>query len=96
MYCSHCGYDLKEKQILKAKKSTVLKDDNTKIGYVCPRCGHVSSSNRKTQSDFKCTKCGYAANADFVAAKNILGRGRDLYLSYRAQLKSLGGLLGKS
>ena len=29
MYCSHCGYDLKEKQILKAKKSTVLKDDNT-------------------------------------------------------------------
>ena len=81
---------------LKQKGGLLIKVPARYTSQTCPRCGHVSSSNRKTQSDFKCTKCGYAANADFVAAKNILGRGRDLYLSYRAQLKSLGGLLGKS
>ena len=40
----------------------------------CNRCGHQSSENRKTQSQFACVKCGYAANADVNAAQNILGR----------------------
>jgi putative transposase len=37
----------------------------------CPNCGHVSKHNRKTQAKFKCVECGFAANADFVAACNI-------------------------
>ncbi|NUW31096.1 transposase [Nonomuraea sp. SMC257] len=37
----------------------------------CPRCGQVSRDNRKVQSDFACVACGYAANADVVAACNI-------------------------
>ena len=79
---------------LKQKGGLLIKVPARYTSQTCPRCGHVSSSNRKTQPDFKCTKCGYAANADFVAAKNILRRGRDMYLSYRAQLKALCGLLG--
>lgn len=81
---------------LKQKGGLLIKVPARYTSQACPRCGHVSSANRKTQSEFKCTKCGYAANADFVAAKNIFRRGRDLYLSYRAQLKALCGLLGGS
>ncbi|MFB4318469.1 RNA-guided endonuclease InsQ/TnpB family protein [Actinomadura sp. 21ATH] len=40
----------------------------------CPRCGHCARENRLTQADFRCTACGYAANADHVGAANILNR----------------------
>jgi len=41
----------------------------------CPACGHVSAENRRTQSAFACTDCGYENNADVVGALNILARG---------------------
>ncbi|WP_176091456.1 zinc ribbon domain-containing protein, partial [Burkholderia ambifaria] len=34
----------------------------------CPRCGHVSADNRKTQAQFACVSCGHEANADHVGA----------------------------
>ncbi|HEY0605510.1 MAG TPA: transposase [Herpetosiphonaceae bacterium] len=37
----------------------------------CPACGHCAKENRKTQSHFLCTFCGYAGNADVIAAINI-------------------------
>lgn len=41
----------------------------------CPDCQHVSAENRKTQSKFVCQSCGFASNADFVGALNILAAG---------------------
>ena len=41
----------------------------------CPKCGHVSKDNRRTQAHFCCTNCGYTANADENAAGNILRAG---------------------
>lgn len=40
----------------------------------CHQCGHVASENRESQAVFHCVRCGYRANADINAAKNILGR----------------------
>ena len=40
----------------------------------CSRCGHCEKANRKTQAEFLCQACGYAANADFNAAVNIAAR----------------------
>ena len=40
----------------------------------CHKCGHVAKENRDSQAVFKCVRCGYRANADINAAKNILGR----------------------
>ena len=40
----------------------------------CPRCHHISRENRLTQEEFRCTECGHAGNADFVASQNIRNR----------------------
>ena len=34
-------------------------------------CGHISRSNRKTQSEFVCVQCNFSLNADLNASKNI-------------------------
>ena len=41
----------------------------------CSRCGCVDRQNRQTQAKFKCTACGFEANADHNAALNILTAG---------------------
>lgn len=41
----------------------------------CCQCGHVAKENRQTQAKFECVECGYVANADFNAARNILAVG---------------------
>lgn len=51
----------------------------------CSECGHTSKENRLTQSQFRCVSCGHQANADWDAAKVILGRG----LSFRCQREVL-------
>lgn len=45
----------------------------------CPRCGKKSKANRPTQGRFCCVACGYAANADRVAAVNIAAAGARLW-----------------
>ncbi len=41
---------------------------------LCPLCGCIDKANRKSQSQFLCTSCGYAASADVNAARNISSR----------------------
>jgi putative transposase len=41
----------------------------------CPRCGHVSKDNRKSQAGFACVACNFTENADLVGAINILRAG---------------------
>ena len=41
----------------------------------CFECKHIAKENRQTQSKFECVKCGYIANADVNAARNILAAG---------------------
>jgi IS605 OrfB family transposase len=45
----------------------------------CSRCGHVSRSNRKNQSSFKCARCGFQLNADLNAARNLSVLGNALH-----------------
>lgn len=40
----------------------------------CPSCGHTAKENRKTQSSFVCTSCGFAGLADVIAAGTIARR----------------------
>ncbi len=45
--------------------------DPRNTSRTCSKCGHCSKDNRKSQSEFKCLACGFVANADLNAAKNI-------------------------
>ncbi|PJE93713.1 transposase [Streptomyces carminius] len=48
--------------------------DARNTSRTCPACGHVAKENRVTQARFRCTACGFAANADHVGATNVLNR----------------------
>ena len=37
----------------------------------CPRCGHVSKDNRRSQAIFSCVACGFEEHADLVGAINV-------------------------
>ena len=41
----------------------------------CSRCGHCAKESRQSQSEYLCVSCGYEANADVNAARNILAAG---------------------
>lgn len=45
----------------------------------CSQCGHTTKENRLSQSKFHCMACGYQANADFNAAKNVLAAGHAVF-----------------
>jgi putative transposase len=42
----------------------------------CPECGHCDKANRRSQAEFVCQSCGFAAHADVVGAVNIARKGR--------------------
>ena len=41
----------------------------------CSVCGEKDKASRQSQERYVCTSCGYEANADINAAKNILAAG---------------------
>ncbi len=45
--------------------------DPRNTSRTCPECGGVDKANRKSQSLFLCVHCGFSANADTNAARNI-------------------------
>ena len=52
-----------------------VKVDPKYTSQACYVCGTIDGRSRPSQSEFLCTGCGYAANADVNAAQNILRRG---------------------
>ena len=57
-----------------AKGITVMHVDARYTSQGCSQCGYVSRSNRKSQSDFECTQCGFRLNADLNASRNICNK----------------------
>jgi putative transposase len=55
---------------------TVVAVDPRHTSQACSRCGHSARNNRRSQSVFKCQKCGYQLNADLNAARNIAAKYR--------------------
>lgn len=42
--------------------------------HICPECGHNKRANRPNRDTFKCVRCGFAGQADHIAAINIAAR----------------------
>ena len=53
----------------------LVKVDPRYTSQTCFKCKHVAKENRRTQAKFECVECGYIANADVNAARNILAAG---------------------
>ena len=52
----------------------VVTVDPKNTSRTCNQCGHCEKANRKSQGEFICRACGYTANADLNAARNIRER----------------------
>jgi len=48
--------------------------DPRNTSRTCSKCGHISKSNRKSQSEFVCQHCNFSLNADLNGAINIASR----------------------
>ena len=74
----------------------IYRVDPQNTSRTCPACGHVAKTNRKTQSSFICTSCGFAGLADVIAAGNISDRARVSvpYVSETAGLSRQGQATG--
>jgi putative transposase len=49
----------------------IVQVDPRNTSRTCSRCGHCEKANRKTQAQFLCLQCGFSADADWNAARNI-------------------------
>jgi putative transposase len=45
--------------------------DPRNTSRMCSACGQCEKANRKSQAEFSCQRCGFAAHADYNAALNI-------------------------
>ena len=62
----------------KSKRSgiPVVVVDARNTSRTCSSCGHCDKANRKSQSHFACTSCGFTLNADHNAALNVAFKAR--------------------
>lgn len=84
MYCSNCGYHLKEKEIEKAKDSYngKNKDISSKDVYVCPRCNKIIKDDLDVE---EVKSLARASHSEIHKARNKLNTGKSLLV--------IGGIL---
>lgn len=75
MYCYHCGYKLDEHKV-EAKNSSFSNveeiDENTKVEYICPRCGHLIHEGLNEEDSKALSR---ASHAQIQRAANSYARG---------------------
>lgn len=53
---------------------SVFEVDARKSSITCPVCGYTDKGNRIDKEKFKCRRCGFAFNAQYVACLNLFSR----------------------
>ncbi len=66
----------------------VLEADAKKSSITCPICGYVDKRNRIDKERFRCRRCGFSFNAQYVACLNLFSRSNDGRVAIRS-----GGLV---
>lgn len=76
MYCTHCAYKIDEAKVEAKSSSFALAEgkatDETKVAYVCPRCGHLIHADI-TPEETK--SLAQAAHAQIQRARNAFASG---------------------
>lgn len=85
-------YDLQQKIEYKAKENgiTVKYIDPRYTSQRCSVCGYIDRENRPEQATFICKACGFEANADYNAARNIATKDIDQIIEATVRIKHLG------
>jgi putative transposase len=65
------GWGILVRRLEQKAPGRVEKINPVHTSQCCSVCRHVAGENRKSQAVFACTTCGYTANADVNAARNI-------------------------
>jgi IS605 OrfB family transposase len=65
------GWGLLVRRLEQKAPSRVQKIEPRYTSQRCSACGRVDARSRESQARFACTACGFAANADVNAARNI-------------------------
>ncbi len=76
MHNSWSFYQLKSFILYKAQEKgiTVVFINPAYTSQECPVCHYINKNNRYNRDNFKCLKCGYKNEADYVASLNIKNR----------------------
>lgn len=82
-------FDLQTKIKYKAKEKGIKLEliDPKYTSQRCSKCGYIHKDNRENQKTFKCKECGFSANADYNAAKNIATKDIDLIIEHTLELQ---------
>jgi len=67
---------------------SVIEADAKKTSISCPVCGYSDRENRAGKETFKCRRCGFTSNAQYVACLNLFSRSNDGIVATRG-----GGLI---
>ncbi|MCD6487924.1 MAG: transposase [Desulfurococcales archaeon] len=62
---------------------SVLEVDAKRTSITCPICGYVDKKNRLDKETFKCRRCGFTFNAQYVACLNLFSRSDDSKVAIR-------------
>jgi len=73
----------REKAKANEKEINVIKVNPNSSSITCPLCGFKSKKNRLNVSTFRCVRCGFEFDAQFVACLNLLSRADDGRLAIR-------------
>ena len=67
-FAEHIDYKFYERGL------NIVEADARKTSITCPVCGHVDKGNRVDKETFKCKKCDFTFNAQYVACLNLFSR----------------------
>ncbi|RLE86874.1 MAG: hypothetical protein DRN04_18930, partial [Thermoprotei archaeon] len=62
----------------------VLETDARKSSITCPICGYEDKRNRIDKERFRCRRCGFTFNAQYVACLNLFSRSNDGRVAIRS------------
>ncbi len=63
---------------------SILEVDTRKTSITCPICGYVDKRNRVSKEIFRCRKCGFTFNAQYVACLNLFSSSDDGMVAIRS------------
>jgi len=62
---------------------SVIEVDARKTSITCPACGHTDRRNRISKEVFKCRRCGFEFDTQYVACLNLFSRSNDGHVAIR-------------